>query len=59
MIGKEITVQRWYRRSPMQYIEINNFTVENKTRRSYLWVFRYLTGFVITTIGIIMLAELV
>ena len=27
MIGKEITVQGWYRRSPMPYIEINNFTV--------------------------------
>ena len=59
MIGKEITVQGWYRRSPMPYIEINNFTVENKTRRSYLWIFRYLTGVVITAIGIIMLAGLV
>jgi len=43
----------------MPYIEINNFTVENKTRRSYLWIFRYLTGIVITVIGIIMLAGLV
>ena len=56
MIGKEITVQGWYRRSPMPYIEINKFTVGNKTRRSYLWIFRYLTGIVITSIGILMIA---
>ena len=56
MVGKEITVQGWYRRSPMPYIEINNFTVEGKNRRSYLWIFRYLTGITITIIGIMMLA---
>ena len=59
MIGKDITVQGWYRRSPMPYIEINNFTVEGKTRKSYLWMFRYLTGIVITVIGVMMLAELI
>ncbi len=59
MIGKEITVQGWYRRSPMPYIEINKFTVGNKTRRSYLWIFRYLTGIVITSIGILMIAGIV
>ena len=59
MVGKEITVQGWYRRSPMPYIEINNFTVEGKTRRSYLWIFRYLTGIVITAIGMMLFAGLI
>ena len=59
MVGKEITVQGWYRRSPMPYIEINNFTVEGKNRRSYLWIFRYLTGIVITLVGILMLMGLI
>jgi len=59
MIGKDITVQGWYRRSPMPYIEINNFTVEGTTRRSYLWMFRYLTGIVITVIGVMMFAGLI
>ena len=59
MVGKEITVQGWYRRSPMPYIEINNFTVEGKNRRSYLWIFRYLTGIVITLVGILMFIGLI
>jgi Zn-dependent protease with chaperone function/Zn-finger nucleic acid-binding protein len=54
MIGKEITVQGWYRRSPMPYVEINNFTVEGTNRRSYLWMFRYFTGIVITAIGVML-----
>ena len=59
MIGKEITVQGWYRRSPMPYIEMNNFTVEKVTRRSYLWIFRYLTAVTIIIIGGLMLAGLI
>jgi len=59
MIGKEITVQGWYRRSPMPYIEINTFTVENVTRRSYLWIFRYITAIAIIIIGGVMLAGLI
>jgi hypothetical protein len=59
MIGKEITVQGWYRRSPMPYIEINNFTVEKVTRRSYLWIFRYITAVAIIIVGGLMLAELI
>ena len=51
MIGKEITVQGWYRRSPMPYIEMNTFTVENVTRKSYLWMFRYATAVVILIFG--------
>ena len=35
----------------------NNFTVEGKNRRSYLWIFRYLTGITITIIGIMMLVK--
>ena len=56
MIGKEITVQGWYRRSPMPYIEMNNFTVGNVTRRSYLWIFRYITAAAILIIGTVLLA---
>ncbi len=59
MVGKNITVQGWYRRSPMPYIEINNFTVEGKTRKSYLWMFRYLSGVVITAIGVMLFAGLI
>ena len=59
MVGKNITVQGWYRRSPMPYIEINNFTVEGKTRKSYLWMFRYLTGVVITAIGVMLFTGLI
>ncbi len=59
MIGKEITVQGWYRRSPMPYIEMNNFTVEKVTRRSYLWIFRYITAITIIIIGGLMLAGLI
>ena len=59
MVGKEITVQGWYRRSPMPYIEINNFTVENTTRRSYLWIFRYVTAAAIIIIGGLMMAGLI
>ena len=59
MIGKEITVQGWYRRSPMPYIEMNTFTVENTTRRSYLWIFRYITAAAIIIIGGLMLAGLI
>jgi Zn-dependent protease with chaperone function/Zn-finger nucleic acid-binding protein len=59
MVGKEITVQGWYRRSPMPYVEINNFTVEGTNRRSYLWIFRYLTGIVITAIGMMLFAGLI
>ena len=56
MVGKEITVQGWYRRSPMPYIEINTFTVENATRKSYLWIFRYVTAAAIIIIGGLMMA---
>jgi Zn-dependent protease with chaperone function len=56
MVGKEITVQGWYRRSPMPYIEINTFTVENTTRKSYLWIFRYITAVAIIIIGGLMMA---
>jgi len=59
MIGKEITVQGWYRRSPMPYIEINTFTVEKVTRKSYLWIFRYITAIAIIIVGGLMLAELI
>ncbi len=56
MIGKEIVVQGWYRRSPMPYIEMNSFRVENVTRRSYLWMFRYATAVGILIIGTVLLA---
>ena len=59
MVGKEITVQGWYRRSPMPYIEINNFTVEGTNRRSYLWMFRYFTGIAITAIGVMLFAGII
>jgi len=59
MVGKEITVQGWYRRSPMPYIEINTFTVENTTRKSYLWIFRYVTAAAIILIGGLMMAGLI
>ena len=59
MIGKEITVQGWYRRSPMPYIEMNTFTVENTTTRSYLWIFRYITAAAIIIIGGLMMAGLI
>ena len=59
MIGKEITVQGWYRRSPMPYIEMNAFTVENVTRKSYLWIFRYITAVTIIISGGLMLAGVI
>ena len=43
---------------PPENIEINNLTVEGTTRRSYLWIFRYLTGIVITAIGVMLFAGL-
>ena len=57
LIGGHVRVKGWYRRSPMPFIEIKEFTVDGKRRRSYLWMFRYFTTFVIIGIGLLLLGS--
>ncbi len=34
---KEVTVKGWYRRSPVPYVEIYEYTVDNKTKKVYTY----------------------
>jgi len=57
LVGGHVRVKGWYRRSPMPHVEIKEFTVNGKRRRSYLWMFRYITTFVIIGIGLLLLGS--
>ena len=37
MIDKEVTVKGWFRRNPVPFIEIQEYTVDGQTKR--IWTF--------------------
>lgn len=44
LVGGHVVVNGWYRRSPVPYLEINEFTVDGVRRRSWLRHFRWITA---------------
>ena len=51
---KEVTVKGWYRRNPVPYIEIFEYTVDGKTKKIYTYMFNlvFLAILLIVAIGL-------
>ena len=49
-LDKEVTVTGWYRRSPVPYVEIQNYVVDGKKHKTGAWTF----GIVIRCIGVVL-----
>ncbi|KOR32856.1 hypothetical protein TI05_04670 [Achromatium sp. WMS3] len=50
--NKEVVLQGWYRRSPMPFVELKSFTVDGKTRTSYVYHIKMATSIIAIVFGI-------
>ena len=55
LIGEHVAVVGWYRRAPVPYVELAEFTVAGKRRRSYLRHFRWATVALVAALGVLAL----
>jgi len=53
--NQEVTLTGWYRRSPVPYVELKNFTVNTTTRTCYVYHIKLIFASVITLVGILTL----
>lgn len=52
LIGENVVVTGWYRRAPMPFVEIRDFTVLGETRNSWLRHFRWVWAVIIVAVGV-------
>ena len=51
LIGKDVTVKGWYRRSPMPYFEMKELVADGKTHTCYVYHVKMIVCFLAIAIG--------
>ena len=55
MIDKEITVKGWYRRNPVPFVEIYEYTVDGKTKKVWTYTVTMVLYSIFAIAGIVLL----
>jgi len=50
--NQEVTLTGWYRRSPVPYVELKNFTMNTTTHTCYVYHLKLISAVVLTLVGI-------
>ena len=53
--NKIVTVKGWYRRNPVPYVEIYEYTVDNKTKKVWTYAFRKVLYILLTIFSLFLI----